>query len=693
LIVPSLPEREAQRLAALSALEILDTPPEAAFDRIAALLRGAFGAPVAIVGFLDEERHWFKAREGLEVWESPRAISFCTHAIQQDEVLWVADAAEDPRFRENPLVVAGPKVRFYAGAPVVGDGGERVGTVCVLDTAPRAHDPALAALLADLARLAADQLELGRHRLMRKVVSSLIASTTDAMLCADRQGRITFWNTAAETVFGWTAAEAIGRSHDLIAPGRLSGAQRRGYARVLAGEAPELVGKTVEVLAVHKSGREIPVELSLSLWGSDEDRGVGAIVRDISDRKHAEEELARIRQLADAANRESVAAHDTMALLVRSATTPLVMTDADLNVIDVSDRWVDSYGRARETVVGRSMHDIFPGARERWDAVYRRCLAGGRERGERAVSIEGVDGSERWFQWDVAPWRDAGGEVAGLLLTNHDVTALVEARNSAEQAQVEAALARDAAEGANRAKDEFLANMSHEVRTPLNGVLGMAGALALSGLNPVQAEMLATIQGSGRDLERMLTGVLELVRVSGNAGEAAREPLDLDTVLADLVEAYRAAARAKGLELRSERSGDAGATCLGDRGRIVEVLDRLLDNALKFTAIGWVSVGLDVRAGAGGRLHAEFAVTDTGVGFDPAQAERLFDRFHQADGSSTRRFGGSGVGLAVCRALAGGMGGVLEAASRPGEGSRFTLTLDMSAADPLSMAAVSRAAA
>jgi CheY-like chemotaxis protein len=234
--------------------------------------------------------------------------------------------------------------------------------------------------------------------------------------------------------------------------------------------------------------------------------------------------------------------------------------------------------------------------------------------------------------------------------------------------------ARDAAEAANRAKDEFLANMSHEIRTPLNGVLGVAGALALSPLAPDQRLMLQTIEDSGRELERMLTGVLELVRVESSTEEVRCEPVEPARMLEELRQAYARSAAAKGLTLRVEAGVEA--TLLGDPVRLRGVLTRLLDNAIKFTEAGSVVLGLELTP-VGSTVRARFSVRDTGVGFAPEQADRLFDRFHQQDGSSTRRFGGSGLGLAVCRSLAASMGGTVEAASEQTGGACFTLSLDL----------------
>ena len=154
------PERESERLRALDQYRVLDTPPEEAFDRITRLASRAIGAPIALVSLVDEARQWFKSRVGLDAEETPREVAFCAHAICGDDVMVVPDAAGDPRFSGNPLVVDDPKIRFYAGVPLRTRNGHNLGTLCVIDRRPRELDAEETAILRDLASLVMDELEL-----------------------------------------------------------------------------------------------------------------------------------------------------------------------------------------------------------------------------------------------------------------------------------------------------------------------------------------------------------------------------------------------------------------------------------------------------------------------------------------------------------------------------------------------------
>jgi len=151
---------EQARLDALYRYDVLDTPSEESFDRITRLAKGVMQTPIVLVSLIDRERQWFKSREGLDVSETPRDISFCTHAIQHDAPMIVHDALLDLRFRDNPLVVGGPMIRFYMGVPLRTPDGQNIGTLCAIDRQPRTPSADQMALLQDLARLVVDELEL-----------------------------------------------------------------------------------------------------------------------------------------------------------------------------------------------------------------------------------------------------------------------------------------------------------------------------------------------------------------------------------------------------------------------------------------------------------------------------------------------------------------------------------------------------
>jgi CheY-like chemotaxis protein len=219
--------------------------------------------------------------------------------------------------------------------------------------------------------------------------------------------------------------------------------------------------------------------------------------------------------------------------------------------------------------------------------------------------------------------------------------------------------------------------MSHEIRTPLNGVVAMADALARSELGPREREMVDIVRASSDTLERLLSDILDTAKIESGQITIEPAPFHLADVVRETAALWRPMAEEKGVSLMIGIGPEAERLVQGDVVRIRQILTNLVSNALKFTAAG--EVRLNIEDGADD--HVRFIVTDTGVGFEPDQRERIFGRFHQADGSITRRFGGTGLGLTISRDLADLMGGDLDCVSQPGVGSRFWFEIPLPTVD------------
>jgi len=273
-------------------------------------------------------------------------------------------------------------------------------------------------------------------------------------------------------------------------------------------------------------------------------------------------------------------------------------------------------------------------------------------------AFENPDG--RWLQPQLGPTSDGGFVV---LLT--DVTAHLEA------VRREAA-ARQAAEAANQAKTDFIANMSHEIRTPLNGVLGMAQIMAGDALKAVQRQRLDVITQSGHELLTVLDGILDVCEADAGKLQLEARRFDLPSWLHSVTAPFAARAAQKRLGFATDCHPSAAGAWRGDAAKLAKVLEQLLSNALKFTERGRVDVR--VRSDLD---RIVFEVVDTGAGIAPDKQDMIFDTFTQADSSATRRFGGTGLGLALCRRYAALMGGEVSVASVPGAGSTFTFSVPL----------------
>lgn len=363
-----LPANEKERLAALADFNLMDTPQEEEFDRLAELGSRLFKVPIVLISLIGEDRQFFKAHIGFDPCETSREVSFCAHAIMQDDILFIPDAMKDRRFARNPLVLGPPYIRFYAGKPLVTPTGEKIGTVCLIDSEPRktfaAEDRKN---LGDLAALVMDRMEMRRLDFARTVsqtrFENIAATSPDAIICSNEREQITFWNRAAEKLFGYSADEIAKLRSDVIIPQSLRSIYDAELQRLKNGERLELEDRTMELSGLRKDGTEFPSELSISTWKEGNTASVGAIVRDITVRKQNEERLfrlANIDALTDLPNRAAWRnGLDETLFSGQSATVFLVDVD---RFKEVNDTLGHSAGDAVLREVGERLRMAYPQA-------------------------------------------------------------------------------------------------------------------------------------------------------------------------------------------------------------------------------------------------------------------------------------------------------------------------------------------
>jgi PAS domain S-box-containing protein len=421
-----LPPDEADRLAALRTYEILDTPPEEAFDDLVAVASAVCGTPIALISLVDEGRQWFKARVGLDARETRREVSFCAHAILEAGTMVVEDARADERFRDNPLVTGEPWIRFYAGAPIRTPEGQPIGTLCVIDRTARTLTPERQRVLEALARRVTAELELRRTgRLLKERYEALLTaeraratildSSLDCVVVIDEHGMIVEFNRAAEETMGLARADAIGRNMgDLMVPQRLREAHAKGMQRLLTGGKPRVLNQRLELPAIRANGEEFPAELSiveLEDTGGKGRRFVG-FLRDLTGQREAEQERERLRQFYEQ--------------VLEAMPAQLAVFDRDLRYLYVTPSAIAD-PEVREWIVGHDDAEYLA-HRGRDPALAderMRRLAQVRDSKEPAAFEEtfpDAAGEVRHFARLVSPVQDDAGEVIQLLGYGLDIT-------------------------------------------------------------------------------------------------------------------------------------------------------------------------------------------------------------------------------------------------------------------------------
>jgi PAS domain S-box-containing protein len=481
---------------------------------------------------------------------------------------------------------------------------------------------------------------------------AILDQLQDGCAVVDLRGNFLFVNEAYCRMSGRTRADVLGQNYRVVSPGDLAERFREVYAEVYETGQPQ----TFEFAAPNIDGETRRLEQTVALDRDADGRPIGfvAVNRDCTDRHRAADDLRRSEERYRA--------------VLERIEDGYFEVDLGGSYRFVNDAFCRITGYSASELIGQRYTRFFDEATSR---VLYEAYANVFRTGEPLRSLEYAlvrkDGTTRYVDESVTLQRNAAGRPAGFMGIRRDSTA----RKLAER---ELAKAKEAAEGANKAKSEFLANMSHEIRTPMNGVIGMTELVLDTELTPYQAECLATVKSSAESLLTILNDILDFSKIESRKLELESVPFSLADVITDTLKPLAVKAHQKELELVADVASDVPTGLIGDPVRLKQVLTNLLGNAIKFTERGNIILTVRVDSLGQGCTRLRFLVSDTGIGIPQEKQASIFEAFSQADGSTTRRFGGTGLGLTISSTLVRMMGGQISVESTPGAGSVFQFT-------------------
>jgi PAS domain S-box-containing protein len=648
-------ELSSRLVAADDVREVAD----AVLDRLAAADLGV--ARAAVLVYADDGICRFVGTRGLSASYCREVEGHCPwkRGVMDACAVVVDSAQTDPTLESYRELFAHERIGSLAFIPLTTDQGV-VGKIMLYADQPRGLCAAqvegcgsvsVVAGMSVARIIAAMKLERSEER-TRLVIDTAL----DAVVALDEHGVVTQWNAQAQRTFGWAACEAIGMPlGDLILARecRDEHSKRLEHLRTPRAGAPD--AQRVEVPAVRKDGANITVELAITpvrATGKAADRlWFSAFLRDITERKRIEARVAesegRFRALSESA-------------------PMMVWTATQEGGCDyVSRSWTDFTGRDASAELGEGWMDrIHPEDLTRCRECFRLALER-REPFELEYRLHRHDGCYRAILSRGVPRNAADGTLAGFVGACIDISELREARARAEMA--------------SQTKSEFLANMSHEIRTPLTAIMGFADLLREDGNLAVAPEQriqtIDTIRSAGTHLLTVINDILDLSKIEADKMTVERIETPLVCVLREVESLMMPRARGKGVSLCTQLRTGVPDRIMSDPTRLRQILMNLAGNAVKFTEEGRVTIAAAIEH----RLGASWLiidVEDTGPGMTSEQVACLFQAFGQADQTMTRKHGGTGLGLTICRRLAGLMGGTVTLTrTGPGEGSCFRVEL------------------
>ncbi|MGL2992585.1 PAS domain S-box protein [Flavobacterium sp. TSSA_36] len=491
---------------------------------------------------------------------------------------------------------------------------------------------------------------------------NIMNASLNAIITIDKKGKITFWNRQAEVIFGWKKEEVIGKSlTETIIPKQHHQGHDNGMKHYLAtGEGPVL-NKNIELPAVNRKGEEFPVEIAIIPLKEKGGQFFCSFIQDISERKKAENKLKY--------------QEEKYRNIISNMNLGLIEVDNHEVIQFTNQTFLNMSGYEMEELIGKNPSDIFVFG-ENFETMQRK-----RELRKNGVSdvyqipIKDKRGDLKWWAISGAPNYDDKGNLVGSVGIHLDIT-------DQKKLELELNQQKQKAEEASKAKEVFLANMSHEIRTPLNAIIGFLRELGKQELTDLQKKYIDNSTVASRHLLAILNNILDISKIEAGEMELEKEDFLFSESIDKVIKVLQPLAKQKGLRLQASIDPKINKVFKADSLRIEQILFNLVGNSLKFTSKGRIDLICEVLSDRTSTQKIQIKVMDTGIGMDQSYIETIFKKFSQEDKAVTRKFGGTGLGMAITKELLMLMQGEIKIESEKGKGTTFFISLPLEKGNP-----------
>jgi len=525
--------------------------------------------------------------------------------------------------------------------------------------------------LEDLVHERTDALEANMKR-----TRNIIDNASDGIIVINKEGIILEFSHAAERIFGYTSTDILGKNITLI--------MHRGFHRKYINQQKNSQKQQdfYELIGFHANTQWINLEIAVSVSEIENEQLFTGIIRDATERKKVLRELKSAKLNAEQATHSLADQIKFQQLLMDSVPIPLFYKDVETRFQGFNKAYEEVFGVDSKELIGLKVTDLkYLSEQDRLSyQAEDELIIKQQSTIKREIQIPFADGKLHDTLYWVTGFKDSKNNPAGLVGNFIDIS------NEKEIArQMEVAV--KAANEANQAKADFLANMSHEIRTPMNAIIGMSYLALQTNLNRKQQDYINKIHSSADALLGIINDILDFSKIEAGKLELEAVPFNLNETIDHLVQIISHKSQEKRLELLIDLEAELPLELIGDSLRLGQILINLTNNSIKFTEQGEIVVSVKKRHSDDNNITLEFCVSDTGIGMTEEQLSRLFQSFSQADASTTRKYGGTGLGLTISKTLTELMQGEIWVESRYGEGSQFYFTATFALADENSMPA------